>query len=305
VGARPRAARAARPRVAGDGMLLVDKPDGPTSRAVVDDLVRRFGRRDIGHAGTLDPFATGLLLVLVGRATRLVPWIQEWPKRYRALVRFGTATDTLDRTGAVTARSEVPTDLGRRLPAAVAALTGGILQAPPMVSAARVGGRRLHDIARAGEVVEREARERIVHAFDIVAWQPPDLLCDVTCSSGTYVRVLAESLGGLVGVPAHLAELRRTAIGPWPVDDADAPADDRPMIPLANVLLDWPVHAATEAEAADIAHGRIPATWSPSVPEAARCRVVKDGRLLALVERRDAGIRFLRVFPPTASGEAA
>ena len=126
--ARPPDARALRrgiPRpdrsgVESDGMLLVDKPDGPTSRAMVDLVVGRFGRRDIGHAGTLDPFATGLLLVLVGRATRLVPWIQEWPKRYRAVIRFGAGTDTLDRTGTITSRGNVPDDLADRLPAALA-----------------------------------------------------------------------------------------------------------------------------------------------------------------------------------------
>jgi tRNA pseudouridine55 synthase len=289
-------------------MLLVDKPDGPTSRAMVDRVVRRFGRRDIGHAGTLDPFATGLLLVLVGRATRLVPWMQEWPKRYRAIIRFGAGTDTLDRTGTVTATGALPADIAGRLPDAIAGLTGAIRQAPPMVSAARVGGRRLHEVARAGQVVERAERDRVVHAFDIVAWRPPDLEADVTCSSGTYVRVLAESLGAALGVPAHLAELRRTAIGPWCVADAVTPeaidaaspeALSGQLVAPGDILLDWPTRTAAPSEAGDIGHGRIPGAWSVDPPPGERCRILHDGELLALVERDGPGFRFLRVFPPS------
>jgi len=308
------AARPVRPRVESEGMLLVDKPDGPTSRAMVDAVVRRFGRRDIGHAGTLDPFATGLLLVLVGRATRLVPWIQEWPKRYRALIRFGEGTDTLDRTGRVTSRGELPDDLEARLPAALARLTGEIRQAPPMVSAARVGGRRLHEMARAGEVVERVEKERVVHAFDIIAFNPPDLEAEVTCSSGTYVRVLAESLGESLGVPAHLAALRRTSIGPWRVEEAlppDAIAEENaeeaapPLVRPGDILVDWPIHDASAEEAADIGHGRIPAGWRDSPPPGERSRIAYAGELIALVEQIGASFRFLRVFPPAESGSGA
>ncbi|HEX7878071.1 MAG TPA: tRNA pseudouridine(55) synthase TruB [Candidatus Eisenbacteria bacterium] len=293
-------------------MLLVDKPAGPTSRATVDAIVRRFGRRDIGHAGTLDPFATGLLLVLVGRATRLVPWTQEWPKRYRAMIRFGEGTDTLDYTGTVTSRGDVPEDLLARLPAAIAALTGEIRQAPPMVSAAKVGGRRLHELARAGEIVERKERERVVHAFDIIGFNSPDLEVDVTCSSGTYVRVLAESLGGALGVPAHLAGLRRTAIGPWPVEQALAPDAiealtppelvARTLIAPGGILVDWPTHEASGTDAIDIGHGRIPGVWTIDPPRFDRCRIVRDGSLLALVERNDGAFRFLRVFAPAEPG---
>jgi len=301
-------------RLEGDWLLAIDKPPGPTSRAIVDRVVRRTGRRDIGHAGTLDPFATGLLLVLIGRATRLVPWIQEWPKTYRGVVRFGSSTDTLDGTGRILATAPVPDDLGLALPSAVASLTGRIRQAPPMVSAVRVGGRRLHDLAREGKTVEREERERMVHDMRILDVTLPDVELEVSCSSGTYVRVLAESLGEALGLPAHLASLRRTAIGPHLVADSlegkelDSIEPGRlaaRLVPLAAILADWPARLATGEEAVDIAHGRIPAPWNERSEEAGPDRFLVQagsGSLLALVEKRDGGHRFLRVF--SAAGPA-
>lgn len=295
-------------RVDGDWLLAIDKPAGPTSRALVDRVVRRVGRRDVGHAGTLDPFATGLLLVLIGRATRLVPWIQEWPKTYHATVRFGSSTDTLDGTGRILKTAPVPDDLAIALPSVVNSLTGRILQAPPMVSAVRIGGRRLHELAREGTIVERVERERMVHEMRIVDVRLPDVELDVTCSSGTYVRVLAESMGEALGVPAHLLALRRTAIGPHLIaasldgNELDSMESDRladRLVPLPAILADWPVRLATEEEAVDIGHGRIPGSWNDPLAETGpgRFRVqAESGSLLALVERDDGGHRFLRVF---------
>ncbi|MDZ4803813.1 MAG: tRNA pseudouridine(55) synthase TruB [Candidatus Eisenbacteria bacterium] len=297
-------------RFAGEWLLALDKPEGPTSRALVDRVVRRLGRRDIGHAGTLDPFATGLLLVLIGRATRLVPWIQEWPKSYRAVVRFGSSTDTLDGTGRVLMTAQVPDDLVRFLPPAIASLTGAIQQAPPMVSAARFGGRRLHELAREGKTVERVARERIVHAMRLVDVRLPDVELEVTCSSGTYVRVLAESLGEALGVPAHLNSLRRTAIGPHGIGTAldgnelDSIERDRlasRLLPLPAILADWPARLATPEETIDIGHGRIPGPWDDPSNDAGPDRfqlLAESGSLLALIERLDGRHRFLRVFSP-------
>jgi tRNA pseudouridine55 synthase len=295
----------------GDRLYLLAKSGGRTSRAVVDLLVRRLGRRDIGHAGTLDPFATGLLLAATGRATRLVPWIHEWPKEYRARVRLGIATDTLDRTGVVTATAPVPADIPVRLPSALKSLTGVIDQAPPMVSAARVGGERLHALARRGIEVPREARRREVFELSIERMALPDVDLRVVCSSGTYVRVLAEDLGARLGVPAHLAELERSRIGPYRLEaalaDADVPGSDeetlaRHAVDLADILGDWPVHRADPEELRDIRHGRVPGGWREALSGAAfpvRWRVLgDDGRLLALVERTgsDEPPRYLRVF---------
>lgn len=297
--------------VSGDRLYLLAKSGGRTSRAVVDLLVRRLGRRDIGHAGTLDPFATGLLLVATGKATRLVPWIHEWPKEYRARVRLGIATDTLDRTGVVTATAPVPADVSARLPSVLASLTGVIDQAPPMVSAARVGGERLHVLARRGIDVPREARRREVFELSMERVALPDVDLRVVCSTGTYVRVLAEDLGARLGVPAHLAELERSRIGPYRLeaalaDDDVSDGDDdtlaRHGIDLAEVLGDWPVHRAGQEELRDIRHGRLPGSWRESMPGGAvpvRWRVLgEDGRLLALVERSgpDEPPRYLRVF---------
>ncbi|TPW17121.1 MAG: tRNA pseudouridine synthase B, partial [bacterium] len=290
-----------------------DKPAGPTSRALVDRVVRRLGRRDIGHAGTLDPFATGLLLVLVGRATRLVPWIQEWPKSYHATVRFGSSTDTLDGTGRITATGPVPDALEDRLPAAIASLTGTIRQAAPMVSAARVDGRRLHELARLGITVERVPRDRTVHALTLIDVNGADVELLVTCSSGTYVRVLAESMGEALGVPAHLAALRRTAIGPHVVDSAldaseldgietDLLADR--LIPLTSILVDWPQRRVGPEESVDIGHGRIPRAWNDASGDVGPGRfqaVSESGELLALAERHGGHYRFLRVFHPAGS----
>lgn len=298
-------------------MFLVSKSAGRTSRAVVDLLVRRLRRRDIGHAGTLDPFATGLLLLAVGRATRLVPWIHEWDKEYRARVRLGTSTDSLDRTGVVTATAPVPDDVAARIPAALASLTGVIEQAPPMVSAARVGGERLHELARRGLEVPREAKRREVHELRLEGVDLPDIDLRVTCSSGTYVRVLAESLGERLGIPAHLAGLERRRIGPYTlaraISDVEIPgADDRTLlghaVPLADVLSDWPAFPADDEDLVDIRHGRLPDRWREllvSTGPRPRWRILgADGALLALVERPDpaAPLRYLRVF---AAGEGS
>lgn len=311
------------PGVSGDGgLLLVDKSVDRTSRAVVDDLVRALGRRDIGHAGTLDPFATGLLLLLVGRGTRLVPWIHEWDKEYEAVVALGRSTDTLDRTGRVTAEAPVPSDITGRLPAVLDSLTGDIDQAPPMVSAAKVGGRRLHELARAGLEVERAPRRRTIHALEILRVDGPSVSIRVVCSSGTYVRSLAEEIGRRLDLPAHLHELRRTRIGPWQVAGAVPDAELR-LLPGAGLMdrahplaaiLDWPVWRTTPGELADIRHGRMPAVLpeagGPEVSQLsdagsgeggrppARWRVLDDqGSLAALVERPAGGPpRFLRVF---------
>jgi len=207
------------------GIRLVDKPAGMTSHDVVDVARRRLARRRIGHGGTLDPMATGLLLILVERATRLFDDLQAFPKTYVAEFRLGQRTDTQDRTGRVVA--EAPTG---RLPLsrtvveqALAPFRGTIQQTPPMYSALKRGGRPLYELARQGIEVEREAREVTVHALALQAFDGAGGTLDMTVSSGFYVRTLIDDLGEALGVGAHMTALTRTAIGPYRLANAAAP----------------------------------------------------------------------------------
>jgi tRNA pseudouridine55 synthase len=205
-----------------EGFLLVDKASGWTSHDVVARARALIGERRIGHAGTLDPMATGLLVLGVGRATRLLRFVQEAPKVYEARAVFGVVTDTLDADGAVLEREPMDVeedDVARVLPRFV----GTIMQVPPMVSALKVGGRRLYDLARRGVEVEREARPVEVHELVLTDFAPgpyPEVEFRVRCGSGTFVRSLADDIAGALGGRAHLSGLRRTAIGSLKVEDA-------------------------------------------------------------------------------------
>lgn len=208
-----------------DGVLLVDKPAGGTSHDVVLAARRATGERRIGHAGTLDPFATGLLVLLLGRATRLLPYMSGEPKVYVATIRFGAETDTEDLLGTVTHTAPVPDEAAVR--AAIPRLTGEIEQIPPAYSAKRVGGRRAYDAARAGEAVELQPVRIRVHGWELLGWRGDALDVRITCGGGTYVRSLARDLGRLVGSAAHLTALRRERSGPFSVDDANTIDDLR------------------------------------------------------------------------------
>jgi tRNA pseudouridine55 synthase len=203
------------------GLVVVDKEAGWTSHDVVARCRRIFGQRRVGHAGTLDPDATGVLLVGLGRATRLMRFLTPLPKTYEAEVVLGSATSTLDASGEVTGTWEMDEVSLAQVRAAATALTGSIAQVPPMVSAVKVGGRRLHALAREGIEVERSARPVTVHRFDVSPGLTPGVFrIEVECSSGTYVRVLAADLGVALGGGAHLRNLRRTRIGSFSVEDA-------------------------------------------------------------------------------------
>jgi tRNA pseudouridine55 synthase len=208
------------------GVLLVDKPAGPTSHDVVLRLRRALRTGDAGHAGTLDPAATGLLVVCLGDALKLQRWLAEGDKAYQATIAFGAATETQDATGAVTGRGDAGGLGEAALRAALPALTGPLRQVPPMYSAVRVGGRRLHEAARAGQAVEREPRAVVVHQLELLDLGPLEAdglrraRLTVRCGKGTYVRTLAADLGEALGVPAHLATLRRTASGRFTVEEA-------------------------------------------------------------------------------------
>ena len=214
------------------GVLVVDKPAGPTSFEVVKRVRRALGAEKAGHAGTLDPAATGVLAVCVGDAVKLQQWLSDGDKAYDALVAFGAAAATDDAEGAVTARGDAAAVSAEAIRAALPALTGEIEQIPPMYSAVRVAGHRLHEAARAGEEVDRAPRKVRVDALELASFEPAgaDGLARaglrVRCGKGTYVRTLAADLGRALGVPAHLAALRRTMASGFPIAQA---------IPLAEV----------------------------------------------------------------------
>jgi len=202
------------------GLLLVDKPEGLTSAAVVASIKRTLRQRKVGHLGTLDPFATGLLPVCIGEGTKIAPFLADDVKRYVGEIALGVTTDTLDRTGTVVEQHPVPALSSERVAAAVAALRGDILQTPPMYSALKRGGVPLYRLARAGQTIERAPRPVRIASFDVAQTGTDRLTFAVTCSRGTYVRVLAQDLGRALGTGAHLATLRRTACGPFDIRDA-------------------------------------------------------------------------------------
>lgn len=264
-------------------VLLVDKAEGPTSHDVVEVARRALGTRRVGHTGTLDPFASGLLILCVGRATRLVEYFHHLPKTYEASIVFGEARDTDDRTGVVTALGDVGPELdATRLEAALGASLGVSDQRPPDFSARRKKGRRAHEAARAGEPLTLEARPIEVHAARLLDWNPPVARVLYEVSTGTYIRALARDLGDELGCPAHLGSLRRTRIGPFDVRVADQAADvghDGPgtLSPLA--ALAWlPSRELTAEERTAIGYGQaIPA--GPVEPPAATVPGLEPGEL--------------------------
>lgn len=272
-----------------DGLVVVDKPAAWTSHDVVARCRKVFGQKKVGHAGTLDPDATGILLVGLGRATRLLRFLTALPKTYTGEVVLGTETSTLDAAGEVTATHAMDGVTVEQARAAAATLTGDILQVPPMVSAIKVGGQRLHALARKGEEVERAARPVTVHRFDVDATDDPLVLrVEVECSSGTYIRVLAADLGHALGGGAHLRNLRRTAAGSYTEADAVALEQlttDR-VLPMAAAVRDYPSVTLVDAAVDDVRHGR------PTELEAGEGPVVlldADGGLLAVYERSPTG----------------
>jgi tRNA pseudouridine55 synthase len=205
-----------------DGILNLDKPRGPTSHDVVDRVRELTGIRRVGHAGTLDPLATGVLLVCIGKATRVSEYLMAGSKVYRARVRLGVATDTYDAEGQVVASASVdPIKVGRaQVEAALTRFRGVIEQVPPMYSALKHEGKPLHRLARRGVEVERKPRRVEISRLELTEWEPPECTLEVTCSSGTYVRALAHDLGQALGCGAHLTGLVRLASGGFRLEDA-------------------------------------------------------------------------------------
>jgi len=200
------------------GLLLIDKPAGMTSHDVVQRVRRVYGERSIGHLGTLDPFATGLLILLMGRATRLATFIDTEPKVYEAMIKFGEETDTDDATGTVIRTAEIPSE--RAIRESIPRLTGVISQVPPAYSAKSVDGTRAYDAARRGEPLQLPAVDVTVHSWEASSYSDGCMAAVITCSGGTYVRALARDLGRLTSSAAHLASLRRTRAGSFDVGEA-------------------------------------------------------------------------------------
>jgi tRNA pseudouridine55 synthase len=264
-----------------DGLVVVDKAAGWTSHDVVAKCRGIFGQRRIGHAGTLDPDATGVLLVGLGRVTRLLRFLTDLPKTYVGEVAFGVETSTLDAAGEVTARHDMSVTAGD-VAGAAEQFVGRIKQVPPMVSAVKVGGKRLHQLAREGVEVERAPREVEVYRFEVAPTDDPLVYrIEVECSSGTYIRALAADLGAALGGGAHLRALRRTAIGSFTIDEAHG-LESLSVLSPAEALRDYP---SMTVDAADIANGKV-IELSLEGPTA---MVDGDGSLLAVYEPHGEG----------------
>jgi tRNA pseudouridine55 synthase len=296
-----------------EGLVVVDKPAGWTSHDVVARLRRLYGLRRVGHAGTLDPDATGVLLVGLGRATRLLRFLTETGKVYRGEVTFGIATDTLDAAGTETDRRPMPTLTEEDLEAVRPRFLGTIAQVPPMVSAVKVEGRRLHERARAGEVVDRAPRTVRIDRIDIEEFIPGDhprarLL--IECGSGTYIRSLAADLGEALGGCAHLAWLRRLRVGPFPVEEARtleeiAESPDKALLPLLEAVRHLSRIDVDAETARGVAHGAVfpvTALAGPAGDAGPLAVVGPDGRLLALYEKGRAAARPLVVLAGAGAG---
>ena len=305
------------------GVLLVDKPEGPTSHDVVDRARRALDERSVGHTGTLDPFASGLLILCVGRATRLTEYFHALDKEYLAGVRLGVETATHDPEGEVVAESEAWRGLDReRLEEALAALSGRIRQRPPAFSAKRVGGERAHRAAREGRGVELEPVSVTVHELEVTAFQPPEVELRCRVGTGTYVRAIARDLGRDLGCGAHLRTLRRTRVGPFAAAgavDGAALEETRGGGLTPDTLgeawlepasaLSWLPRRELEAdEARAVAHGnpvprgRVRAPRSPATEETAGAPVMllHEGRLLAVAEQEGDRLQPRKVFARAA-----
>ena len=274
-----------------DGFVIVDKPAGMTSHDVVGVVRRQLHERRVGHAGTLDPDATGVLVVAVGRSTRLMRFMTGADKSYSAEVVFGTSTSTLDASGEITGRFDMSTVSFEEIQAAAAALTGKIDQIPPMVSAIKIDGRRLYELAREGVEIERAPRSVQVTKFDVVRTDDPlAVVVDIECSSGTYVRSLAADLGAALGGGAHLRNLRRTRVAGFGVDEAIDPASLSPndLRPPVELLADMTKVEVDASTAARIQHGQ--ALDGPSVCATGSgpfALVSRSGDLLAVYENAE------------------
>ena len=299
----PHGPTGAPPRARADGLLLVDKPAGPTSHDVVAAVRRALGERRVGHAGTLDPAATGLLVVLAGRATRLARFVALLPKQYRGTIRFGWETTTDDATGEPLEtddrwRERSEADVARALEQVAAEP----LQVPPRVSAKKVGGERAYRRVRRGELPDLEPVEVRIHSLTAAAVDcaAGEVAIDVRCGTGTFVRAIARDVGRALGSRAHLKDLRRVAVGPWRVEEAVAlaelaPGAALPLRPLAEAVSHLPALEVGPLSAEAVVHGR---RIEEPVRHEGPVAVYHAGALLAVVEWREGRYAPLVVLAP-------
>lgn len=280
-----------------DGLVVVDKPSGWTSHDVVARLRRLAGTRRVGHAGTLDPMATGVLVLGIGQATRLLGHLALSDKDYDATIRLGLTTTTDDAEGEEVERRDAASVTDAAIRKAMSHLTGDIEQIPSSVSAIKVDGVRSYARVRAGESVVLKARPVNVERFQFLDRRADDLDVEVTCSTGTYVRALARDLGQSLAVGAHLTALRRTRVGGFTIDQAktlDQLDGGLTVMPLATaVSAAFPMVVVTEEEAVRISHGQRLVLELPAAPTGV---FAPDGRVIALVEDRDGVAQPLCVF---------
>ncbi|WP_141593248.1 tRNA pseudouridine(55) synthase TruB [Myxococcus sp. AB056] len=286
-----------------DGVLVIDKPTGPTSFDVVRQVRSLLRLKKVGHTGTLDPLATGVLPLCLGEATKVAGFITEGDKAYDATVRLGSETDTLDAEGQVTAQAPVPALTPALIESALARFRGTFDQVPPMYSAVKVGGKRLYELARAGEEVERAARQVTVYELVLRDFSAERLQLSVRCSKGFFVRTLAQDVGRALGCGAHLEALRRTASGPFTLAQA-LPLADVPellkegalasrLMTMSHALVELPEVRVGAVDAKRVSHGvpvEVPAG------KVGRVRVMgPDDALLAVAEVAGGRLRYLRV----------
>lgn len=285
------------------GILNLHKPAGISSRKVVDQVERLVRPAKAGHAGTLDPLATGVLVVCVGSATRLIQYIQQMPKQYRAVFRLGCTSSTDDVEGDLSELVDAPRPSLAQLCDAAAQLTGVIEQRPPAFSALKVQGKRAYALARRGQEVHLAAREVSIYSFDVIRYEYPDVVAEVRCSSGTYVRALCRDLGKFLGTGAVMAALERSAIGRFTIDDAISPGLlhsenlEGYLRPSAEAVANLPRLVLSPGELADVAHGRqIARKIRDGSGEIAAFDAA--GRLAAILTAKDVGgLSVVRYFP--------
>jgi tRNA pseudouridine55 synthase len=277
-----------------DGILNIDKPPGRTSYGVVAAVKRLTGERRVGHAGTLDPAATGVLPVFLGHATRVIEFLTDTTKTYRAVIELGVATDTYDGSGRVVRRAD-PSAVDRAgLETALESFRGAIRQVPPMYSALKHAGQPLYKLARAGVTVERKSRPVTVHRLELVDWQPPSVTLEIECSKGTYIRSLAQDLGQALGCGAYLKSLVRTRSGIFGIEDAvslprlqDAfrlGYGENYLHPVDFVLQDYDAVIVDDAAEAAIRNGGVLSITVGREVDKKYCRAYsQDGRLLGML----------------------
>lgn len=275
------------------GVLVVDKPVGMTSHDVVQAIRNGTGLRRAGHTGTLDPRASGVLVVLVGPAVRLSEFVSASDKRYQAIIRLGSTTDTFDADGKITQPAQPVNLTEQQFEKVLATFVGEIEQTPPPYSAVKVQGRKAYEMARQGEAVELAPRKITVHHLEVLEWAPPEVVIDVHCSSGTYVRSLANDLGASLGCGAYLVGLRRTKSGRFSLREATplrklqeafhAGNWYQYLIPAAEALAEWPVIELSPDDVENVRHGhRVKA--GPDAKSGSVRGVSTQGELVALME---------------------